>query len=161
MRGMEFRIERLEDDLVLGEDRQRRLRELTIRVNMARVPSVVLVECLLAALEQAVFPGEASQCPEFVDLELSRPVSKADLEAAAREIDRGATPEADNVSQTIREACDIIGGFTDGLRALGTTTDAGTPPACRYPGWDAGQFLQRWERVKAALAQEGCKQSKQ
>ena len=145
---MESRLERLEDNLVIGEERQQHVRDLTIQANMARVPTLVLIELVLSNLEQVVFPGEESRRPDFVDNELLRPVSEEDLARAAKGSAWHAFPEENDAEAATQQACRLVADFAAKVSTYTGKSDGYVPIGYCYPGWDVQVFLDRWELVK-------------
>ena len=147
MRGMESRIDRLEDRLVIGEERQRWLRDMTIAANMQKVQPSVLYELILATLENALFPGEPSLRPDFVDKELLSPASDDEIRLAEeQERRRVELPEEPPLTEIIRimdSAAEMARGHIENVSFL--------PVGYNHPRWDMRAFVNRWERVRKEL----------
>lgn len=143
---MESRIDRLEDRLVVGEERQQWLREMTIAANMRNVPNVILYEAILSTLEAALFPDEPSRRPKFVDEELLRPVSTEEIRLVVDEERRSR--ETDEVSP--EEIVRIMDEGAESARRKWENKDF-FPIGLNHPKWDIEAFLERWERVREKI----------
>jgi methionine salvage enolase-phosphatase E1 len=142
------RLDKIEENLVISQDKKEHLRYLTFLANLKRVPTVVLMEGLLSIIEKAFFPDEPSREPEFVERELQRRVSKKKLQ----EVSDNATHSIDNErlgAEVYEQLDEYAGQVSEYLNADASTI----PVGFKYPGWDAQLFLDRWERTKEKWTQ--------
>ncbi len=147
------RLERIESHVLIGEDREIRLRNLTISANMKKVPTVILIESLLSTLERLAFPGEALEPPAFVEKELLRPVSQEELDQAAKEEDSRIDGDDLGEKQALVSSFQHLEEYAQQIRETFAQQKEGNngyiPIGYRYSGWDAQAYLERWERVRS------------
>lgn len=149
MKSINGRLDKIEENLVIGQDKKEHLRHLTFIANLKRVPTAILMEGLLSIIEKVFFPDEPSREPKFVEREMQKRVPKKELQ----EISDTATHSIDNKGLWA-ETYEQLDALSNQVREYINADDSTIPVGFKYPGWDAQAFLDRWERVRQKWSQD-------